>query len=429
MRLKFREPYGPTKLRYPLFGEEAGNSFDTLILDARLNNAWNYGGGVEPTEQRRRAQYTRDQFVADLQNAMGGYAPHGIHVHLYLNGLYWGLYCLHERPDESFAAEYLGGEKEDYDVLKHRSGTVINGSGSNYNQMFNIANAGLSSPAQYAQIQQYLDVPNLIDYLLVNFYVGNWDWAHQNWYASRSRVDPNGLWRYHSWDAEHVMESLYANSTGKNDSGGPTRLHQQLTANAEYVMLFADHVHRYMFNGGLLSPSGTAAMYTVRLDEVDRAVVGESARWGDNYRSTPYTRDVEWIAERDWLLNTYFRQRTGIVLNQLKSRGLYPDVAAPTFYVNGQYQHGGEITPGDVLTMSAPTGTIYYTLDGTDPRSPRSRPRRRRPPSSRTTSCSSSSSSPTSATSPSTWTASGSRRGSPSPSRTCGWRRASTSWP
>jgi hypothetical protein len=144
-----------------------------------MNNIWAYGGGVmlpsnsrpwiqgRPT-QRDVAQYTRDQFVSDIQNATSGYAPHGRHVHLYLNGLYWGLYELHERPDEHFAAAYFGGDAQDYDVLKHDSAKVVSGSRTNYLEMFNIANAGLASDAQYQLIQQYLDVPNLIDYMITN---------------------------------------------------------------------------------------------------------------------------------------------------------------------------------------------------------------------------------------------------------------------
>lgn len=378
MRLKFTEAYGATKLRFNLFGDDATDQFDTLVLDARMNNSWAYGGGVKvkgtrpwisgTVLQRDIAQYTRDQYVADIQNAMGGYAPHGRHVHLYLNGLYWGLYWLHERPDEHFAAAYLGGEDEDYDVLKHNPGNVVNGSAANYNRMFSIANGGLASDAQYRSIQQYLDVPDLIGYMITNFYVGNTDWAHQNWYATRSRVASDGRWRYHSWDAEHVMEGPTENSTGRNNNGGPTRLHHKLTENAEYRMLFADHVHRHFFNDGVLTPEGAIALYRIRLDEVDRAVVGESARWGDNHSSTPYTRNVDWIRERDWLINQYFPQRTQTVLNQFKSRGWYPSVDAPTFRINGVYQHGGPIAQNSLLSMTGVSGTIWYTLDGSDPR-------------------------------------------------------------
>ncbi|MHC4286424.1 MAG: CotH kinase family protein, partial [Planctomycetota bacterium] len=186
MRLKFKGEYGPTELRFPVFGDEATDEFDTLVLDARMNNSWGYGGGVQvrgtrpwimgrPIYQRDVAQYARDQFVSDVQNAMGGYGTHGRHVHLYLNGLYWGLYWLHERPDEHFAASYFGGDDDDYDVLKHSSSTVIHGTGDSYSDMFGIANSGLGSNTQYQLIQQYLDVPNLIDYMITNFYVGNTD--------------------------------------------------------------------------------------------------------------------------------------------------------------------------------------------------------------------------------------------------------------
>ncbi|MEJ2704791.1 MAG: CotH kinase family protein, partial [Sedimentisphaerales bacterium] len=372
MRLKFMSRYGPAKLKFPVFGDDATDEFDTLVLDARMNNSWAYGGGVGISRpglgQRDVAQYTRDQFVSDIQNAMGGYGTHGRHVHLYLNGLYWGLYWLHERPDEHFAASYFGGRDDDYDVLKHTSGTVVSGSASAYNAMISLANAGLRSDEQYQSMQQLVDIPNLIDYMITNYYVGNTDWAMHNWYATCNRAEADGRWRYHSWDAEHVMEGLSDNATGRNDAGGPTGLHRRLMDNAEYRMLFADHVHRHLFNDGVLTPAGAAALYQVRLDDVDRAVVGESARWGDNHRFTPYTRDVEWVRERNWLLNTYFPQRTSIVLNQLKSRGWYPSVEAPAFHLNSSYLHGRPISTRDPVSMTSPTGTIWYTLDGSDPR-------------------------------------------------------------
>ncbi len=61
------------------------------------------------------------------------------------------------------------------------------------------------------------------------------------------------------------------------------------------------------------------------------------------------------------------------MLGQLRSQGLYPPVStgAPVFYVDGSYQHGGAIEPTEPLTITAPTGgTLYYTLDGSDPRLP-----------------------------------------------------------
>ena len=81
-------------------------------------------------------------------------------------------------------------------------------------------------------------------------------------------------------------------------------------------------------------------------------------------------REPHWLLERDWILGTYIPNRTDIVLDQFRTRGWYPNVDAPIYHVNGSYQHGGHISTTDLFSMAGTTGTIYYTLDGSDPRLP-----------------------------------------------------------
>ncbi|NQT89430.1 lamin tail domain-containing protein, partial [bacterium] len=150
--------------------------------------------------------------------------------------------------------------------------------------------------------------------------------------------------------------------TGKDNANKPTSVHQDLTANLEYRVLFGDRMHEHFFNGGALTSEQTIARYGALTDEIDLAIIAQSARWGD-FTGTLYTRDNQWVAERDWILNTYLPQRTDIVFQQLKGRGLYPDVVAPFFN-----QHGGAFPVDFFLTMAAPAGTTYYTTDGSDPR-------------------------------------------------------------
>lgn len=363
MRLKFTSRFGDTSFRHPIFGDEATGRFDTLIIDARLANVWSYGGGVEPPNQRARGQYVRDQYTADLQNQMGGHAPHGFPVHVYVCGIYWGLHMLHERPDEHFTAAYLGGSKEDYDVMKHRRATVVSGSSRSYNALISATSKNLSSDTAYADVRSQLDVAGFIDYLLTNYYTGNFDWSHQNWYASFNRNAPDGVWRFHNWDTEHNLERVNENVTNRNNAASPTGFHHQLRKNAEYRVLFGDRVHRHFFNNGVMTPARAAESYLARLDVVDEAVIAESARWGDSRRPKPFTRDKEWLAEKNRLLKQYFPQRTGIVLKQLRSHKLYPSLDPPTFS-----RHGGAVAADFSLKLTAPKGNIHYTLDGTDPR-------------------------------------------------------------
>jgi len=377
MRLLFKDDYGRSKLEGSILPDSEVRQYDTLVLDAGLNLTWNHPSH----DQRVRSQYVRDQYVSDLQNSFGGHAPAGIFVHLYLDGLYWGLYGLHERPDASYAAEHFGGNKSEYDVLKHTGSEVISGSAAAWNAMMAIARSGLSQLDKYEALKTTLDVEGLADYMLANIYSGNDDWPRHNWYATRRRA-AGELFRFHSWDAEHVLKDATINVVGAIVSNSPAELFSLLRQNAEFRLLCADRAQRHFSQGGPLyvdpdngewdpqhpERNRPAADYGKRIAEIDPAIILESARWGDVRRPLlPYTRNVEWQAELDWLLGSYFPQRSRNVINQLRASQLLPAVGAPVFS-----RAGGVVPPGATLELvlgGGPAGTMYYTLDGSDPRS------------------------------------------------------------
>src|SRR5678815_2821376 len=72
-----------------------------------------------------------------------------------------------------------------------------------------------------------------------------------------------------------------------------------------------------------------------------------AARWGDAKVATPFTRNTNWLAEVNRILNSYIPQRTTNVINQLKGDGLYPAFGAPVFN-----QRGGTVAPGFQLTIT-----------------------------------------------------------------------------
>lgn len=365
LRLLFKRGFGPTKLEYPLFAdatedaEGATEEFDTVILRAGFNNSWHRGSSGE----EQRAQYIRDQFMHDSQLAMGDASPHGTFVHLYLNGLYWGVYNAVERPSASFASAYYGGSKDEWDALNSYPRNVVDGTATAWLTAHSIANGGVADQAGYDALSEYVDIPNLINYFLLNIYGGNQDWDDHNWYSGRRQL-PGAGYKFFSWDAERSLESVTgSNRTGINQSNKPSRLYAQLRANPEFRMLFADHAHKHLFNGGVFTPEKTAERYQKLSTFIDRAIVGESARWGDSSRSTPYTRNAEWVTERNRLLNSYFPQRTNVVLGFLRGADLYPDTDAPVFS-----QHGGHISAAENVTISGADGVLHYTIDGSDPR-------------------------------------------------------------
>ena len=383
-RLVFKSKYGPTRLDYPLFGPNAAESFNTVTLRAGFCNKWFHWSHP----QRKMAQYLRDVWAKDTQLEMGHTSGHGRFVHLYINGMYWGLYNPTERIDRRFAESYFGGDDEDYDVIKDYAG-VIDGTNTAWNRMITLANRGLASTENYQRIQgnnpdgtpnsnyeAYVDVINLIDYMILNFYGGNTDWDHHNWVAIRNRVGGNKGFKFFSWDAEHVVESKNENVTNENNDNRPSDLFQELAKNDDFQRLFADRVQYHCYNGGVLTPEANIERWMKRADEIDLAVIAESARWGD------YRRDVHryntqgpfdlydkqyWLEEQDYVINDYFPNRTDILLNQLRAAGLFPNLEAPIFQLNNEPIESRYIKPGDILGMSSTTGSIYYTTDGSDP--------------------------------------------------------------
>src|SRR5205823_2878894 len=236
--------------------------------------------------------------------------------------------------------------------------------------------------------EDLLDVDNLIDYMLVIFWGRNLDAPISNFigntnpnnmFCVRNRTGLHGGFRFFAHDSEHTLliEQLNVDRTGPFAAGDPTvqgaasalarsnpqYLFTRLAANAEFRLRVADHVQKQFFDGGALTTEACRARFLTRSNEIYRAVVGESARWGDSKREPPRTRNVDWLREMNRVYGDYFGQRPGIVLNQLKAKGWYPAVAAPAFN-----QFGGDVAYAFQLTMSAPAGTIYYTLDRSDPR-------------------------------------------------------------
>jgi len=184
--------------------------------------------------------------------------------------------------------------------------------------------------------------------------------------------DRTGDWgfRFFAHDSEHtLLPGNQADRTGPWVAGqnglvysNPQYIWQQMWVNPEFRMLAADRIHRAYFNGGVLTPAKGLARFQARMAQLDRAVVGESARWGDSKREPAFTRQ-DWLNACNNVINNWFPNRTATTLQQLRNKNLYPATVAPTFN-----QHGGNVQPGFSLTMSAPAGTMYYTLDGSDPR-------------------------------------------------------------
>ncbi|MDT8304022.1 MAG: chitobiase/beta-hexosaminidase C-terminal domain-containing protein, partial [Sedimentisphaerales bacterium] len=390
-RLFFRAEYGQAKLRFPLFGDEGVDEFDSVDLRTSQNYSWSFQNSSQNT-------MVREVFSRDVQGQMGHPYTRSRYYHLYINGKYWGIFQTQERSEASYAESYLGGDKDDYDVVKvdrsvGRAMLATDGNMDAYRRLYDGTGARtLGSNAAYYRLQglnpdgtknpdyeRLLDVDNLIDFMIIEYYTGDRDGPGSrfgnipnNTFSIYNRENPDGFkWFHH--DNEHTlgvsnseqnMVTPFTTAGAQWRYFNPHWLHEQLIFNkADYRMRFADRVYRHFFNEGLLTPSMSQNRIRARAEQIKLAIIAESARWGDSKRTSPFTKDNHWQPEIDRIINNYLPTRTDIVLEQFKSVGWYPRIETPTFS-----HRTAQVEPDFRLTMSAPEGTIYYTLDGSDPR-------------------------------------------------------------
>lgn len=320
-RMEFSPTYGAAKLEYPIFPDAPVAKFDSIVLRAGGSKTW------LDFRDPASAQYLHDSFARDTARDMGKVDGHATYVHLYLNGLYWGLYNPVERPEAGFGEEYFGGDDEDYDAINRRTVTneAVDGTLDAYNELLRRADEDLT--ASYDSIEAMLDVDDLIDYMLIHQYTVNRDgpccFESNNMRGLRKRED-GAAFRFFVWDMEYSLWDATDDTNVAIDvPGSISHVYTRLQTNPEFRARYAERARLHLTGGGALTPAASAARYQARADEIRDALVAESARWGDTYRDVPYTRDVEWQAEYDRLMTEFFPRRTDELIAQLRAVGLY----------------------------------------------------------------------------------------------------------
>lgn len=416
-RLFFRSEYGEGKLEYPLFGDEGVDEFDKIDLRTSQNYSWANGGSAS-----KYNTMNRDVFSRESQRDMGRPYTRSRYYHLYLNGLYWGIFQTQERADADFAASYFGGSDDDYDVIKVDMGEnwdlydieATDGTTEAWNEIWQMTQQGYASNFNYfnligqtpegkpdESLTEWVDVGNLIDYMLTIFYAGNFDspvskfFGHRdpnNMFAINDRTDKRKGFKFFIHDAEHTLlkdtvspgvglqenrvniGTISSNKMVVNsfDKFHPQWLHFKLTENEEYRMKFADHVYKHFFNNGAFTPDSNIARFKETADQLDLAIIAESAKWGDSRRSPARNKIDDWLPAVNQVIYDYMPYRTEIVINQFIAENLYPEIDPPVFKKDGNEIWDDKFIISDIYTFSIEnhnsSGSIIYTTNGEDPR-------------------------------------------------------------
>ncbi len=430
--LYFRGSLYDGDLKYKIFGNNGASTFSQIDMRSEENYSWGFGNDGQNS-------LMREEWGRITQADMGQPNSRTGYFHLYINGLYWGIYNWEERTEASYGETYLGGTKDNIDVVKSsgssgnyttemtdgnfaawqslntlcialKNDTTEAGRTAKYMQMRGL-NANGTPNAAYPVL---LDADNLIDYMLVTFYDGSFDApmstflnnASNNWFGMRDRAGARGF-AYFIHDNEHGLDTASQSynrvgpwgGTGTNNwnqgeygtretfsRSNPQYLHELLAFSAEYRQRFADRVQRNLFNGGALTTSASLARLNALAVQVDPIIHAEAARWG----SAALNRN-SWLGAKNAIINCINTggnvpgghpvlvagDRNSIILQQLRGyqdpTGTAKPLAATTAFVAPAFsgQFGGSVGNPYTFNISnpnSPTGTLYYSINGADPR-------------------------------------------------------------
>ena len=199
LKVYARAKYGKKHFKHRFFPNIPESKFKVLVLRPFLSS----NGGCEDYICNRLAQQLNLDFMADRPSVV------------FINGEYWGIYYVKERPDEHYVETHYGIDADSVNLQWGWWGNVKSGSPDNYKALQGWTNnADLSDPGQYAYIDKLVDIDNFIDYYLLELFVANFDWPTNNvriWQAGESKF----RWMFFDGDSglENLQFDVFANAT------------------------------------------------------------------------------------------------------------------------------------------------------------------------------------------------------------------------
>jgi len=156
----------------------------------------------------------RDAFIQDVAQDLAVDIMAAEPYIMFLNGEFWGFYMLREKPEDYYIQSHYGIDDKQVTVIKN--GGLDSGEWENleaYRDFCRWASeTDMTWAPNYEKFCEQMDVQSFIDYVAVETYVNNSDWATgylNNWMVWRSEIiDPSlekadKKWRFILYDLDN----------------------------------------------------------------------------------------------------------------------------------------------------------------------------------------------------------------------------------
>lgn len=259
LNLYFRKEYGSKTLDYDLFPD-----VDRL-------KSFSLRNGGNDTDQLK----FKDALLQDmLRNRMFATQSSRPAV-LFINGEYWGPYCLIEKLSGMYIQEHYGVDADNVVMIK--DGELEEGEDEDillYDELLSFIDMDLSEDRNYEQFSQVMDVQSMADYCAAQIYIGNADWMmgkNEALWRSRDRSFNDGRWQYILCDTEYSSGTYGFETT----SVGTDHFRMALEGHP----LFASAIRNPSFQKLFLDALRSIGTESLSYESVDAALETYAAQW------------------------------------------------------------------------------------------------------------------------------------------------------
>lgn len=263
-KVNFRGRYGEDMLHYPVYGEDAPQYYDSLIIRAG---------------QDYPISIFRDELFTSLCRDLGDnvLAQRNKYCILYLNGQYWGIYCMKEAFSETMYATNYNVSVDSVEMIQAPVG--VN------NEMFQLMrycwSHDLSDPEAWEYVSSLVNIDSLIDWMIMEGYSTNTD-VQQNLRYFRSTERGNKFeFAFYDIDWGFHFNIQFANVLSPEQSWQHLAISRGFMKNPEFRQKFLERLSYVMQT--TLSDEHVLARIDYYEDLLDPEVQRERARWGGGY--------------------------------------------------------------------------------------------------------------------------------------------------
>lgn len=217
MGVSFRGCYGDDMLDYDIFGSDV-TEFSSLSIRAG---------------QDYPLAIIRNELFQELCLEMGDNVPtqNSKYCILYLNGSYYGIYCLKEDFSKQYYASHKGVNKSDVTMLK----SPVALSSAVYQEVYQFCRDNdMTLDENYDHICSVLDIDNVVDWFLIEGYTANSD---VNGNMRYFKLNDGGKWQIAFYDLDwtfNYASNCFTNITDSNREVQVSQLINRLLTNARF---------------------------------------------------------------------------------------------------------------------------------------------------------------------------------------------------